>query len=184
MKKGQKEVVIGGKKCKLSLLYIEKSDRKKIKDMYSDWRKLSNQVKNFSGRFVNIPEALSESAFCLEFNSARVLGVSVGASSFDTIDLKTNARQQIKATSVKDDLTSFGPKSVWDELYFLDFFRKGKWDGSFDVYKIPNKYITGQGVSKTQLFTDQQKEKRRPRFSIKKNIIRKLGLKPIKTCRI
>lgn len=32
--------------------------------------------------------------------------------------------------------TSFGPKSTWDELYFLDFAPDGIVDGAIDIYKI------------------------------------------------
>jgi hypothetical protein len=143
-------------------------------------------MKYFKSRSVNLPEGISEVAFCLDFdkNSARAIKVLHGSGSFDVVNLETGKRIQIKATSVENELTSFGPKSVWDELYFLDFFREGKADGSFDVYKIPNNLIYNHKVNATQTFREQQEQKRRPRFSIKKEIIAKNNLKPIKTCRI
>ncbi len=93
--------------------------------------------------------------------------------------MKTNKAQQIKACSIDNDLTSFGPKSKWDDLYFVDFYNDGKVDGKFDVYLIPNKYIKNQSLNKNETFTDQQEQKRRPRFGIKKEIITKYKIKPL-----
>jgi hypothetical protein len=98
-----------------------------------------------------------------------------------SFDLKTNKAQQIKACSIEFDLTSFGPKSKWDDLYFIDFYNDGKVDGKFDVYLISNKYIKNQSLNKNESFTDQQKQKRRPRFGIKKEIIQKYRIKPLAT---
>lgn len=77
-------------------------------------------------------------------------------------------------------MTSFGPKSIWDELYFLDFYCEGKWDGTFYIYLIPNEAIYEQNVNKGQILKEQQAENRRPRFSIQTEIIKKLHLEPIK----
>jgi len=82
------------------------------------------------------------------------------------------------------DLTSFGPTSEWDELYFLDFYREGNWDGTFDIYKIPNELIYNHKVNQHQTMKEQQLEKRRPRFSIYKEIILSNGMTPIKTGRL
>jgi hypothetical protein len=130
-----------------------------------------------------MPEGLSEVAFCLWSGSARYIkikGAKKGiAGSFDTFDLRKNKAQQIKACSIEKDLTSFGPKSKWDDLYFLDFYNNGKADGFFDVYLIPNKYIGKQSLNKKETFADQQKQKRRPRFGIKKEIINRYKIKPL-----
>lgn len=101
--------------------------------------------------------------------------------SFDCINVKTGSRIQIKASSVISDLTSFGPKSEWDELFFLDF---SKGDGSFKVYKIEPDWIYNQMVNKNQSFQQQQEENRRPRFSIIEEIIKTRKLKPIKICKL
>jgi hypothetical protein len=45
-----------------------------------------------------------------------------GSASFDTINIKTGEREQIKASSIKSDLSSVGPKSEWDKLYFMSFY--------------------------------------------------------------
>lgn len=142
-------------------------------------------MKAFKSRGVNLPEGISESAFCLEYNCARALKVQGGKSaSFDTIDLRTGRMQQIKATSVEDDLTSFGPRSVWDDLYFLDFYREGKYDGTFDVYKIPNKLLLNFPINGHETFKDQQLQGRRPRLHLKTQIIEPKKIRPERTCHI
>ena len=133
-------------------------------------------------RGVNLPEGLSESSFCLEMECFRITkSISGVNTSFDAYDPKLSSRVQVKACSVLPDLTSFGPKSVWDSLYFVDFYKQGNWDGKFDIYLIENHYIYNHRVNKNQTFKEQQNEKRRPRFSIFTEIIQKNNLKPIKT---
>lgn len=183
MKEITKSIRLDKKNCTVRLLIIEESDRRRLKILYNTWRKLFDLLKKFRARGITLPEGISESAFCLEFNSARVLDVQGSSTSFDTINLKTWAREQIKATSVISDLTSFGPKSIWDDLYWLDFYREGKWDGSFDTYKIPKKLIINFPINKNQSFLDQQKQGKRPRLCIKK-LIKSQRFKPIKTCYI
>ena len=161
---------------------FEESDRKILFDAYVDWRKLCTHLLNLTSRLVNLPEGISEGAFCLEMNAVRILGNIPNAnSSFDCYFLEKKERIQVKACSIIPDLTSFGPKSVWDKLYFLDFYRKGKWDGTFDIYLINNKDIYNHYVNADQTFCDQQEQGRRPRFSIFREIIRIKNIKPVKT---
>ena len=110
--------------------------------------------------------------------------ISGANTSWDCYDLNSKKRIQVKACSVLPDLTSFGPKSEWDEIYFLNFFKDGKWDGSFDIYKIDNDLIYSQKVNINQTMKDQQKQGKRPRFSIYKDIIIPNGIKPVKTCNL
>ena len=174
-----------GTRCVIRVLTFGESDRARIRELYSMWRTLSDGLRNFHDRRVNIPPGISESAFCLEYNAGRTVNVTGGASSsFDTIDLTTFRRQQIKATSVENDLTSFGPRSVWDDLYWLDFYRDGAFDGQFDVYKIPDELIYGYQINANQTFADQQQQIRRPRLCIRRNIIRAHNIIPERTCRI
>lgn len=161
---------------------FESSDKKALYRIYSLWRLLCTLLETFKARAINLPEGLSEGAFCLEMGVVRVTeNISGANTSFDCFDLKTNERIQVKACSVLPDLTSFGPKSVWDKIYFVDFYRKGKWDGTFDIYLIDNEDIYGHKVNNRQTLKDQQMQGRRPRFSIFKNIIEKKKLRPIKT---
>ena len=180
------KILIEKKLYDAQLQYFGKNDQKKLKDLYSYWKQLKSGMEQFKSRHPNLPEGISESAFAIFFNSPRVINVSGKTSgSFDNYDTKSHERIQVKATTIETDLTSFGPKSVWDVLYFLDFYRDGKFDGKFDVYKIPGKInIKNIQVSKTKTFREIQDAGKRPRFSIKDKIIRPENIKPVKTCQL
>ncbi|NQU83070.1 MAG: Bsp6I family type II restriction endonuclease [Parcubacteria group bacterium] len=180
MKIKKHKTIVFGEKCELELMHFTKGDIIKLKKLFNAWAKLTVGMKEFRSRGVNIPEGISEVAFCIYTGSTRMLGLKGSASkSFDTFNLKTGKAEQIKACSVKGDLTSFGPKSKWDDLYFLDFYNDGNIDGTFDIYKIPNHLIQGASVNKGQKFSHQQAEKRRPRLRVKKEVIEKHQLKPL-----
>ena len=182
----KEKILIEGKHYEAELQYFEKSDQKHIKELYSYWKKLRSGMKEMKTRHPNLPEGISEGAFAIFFNSPRLIKVFGKTSgSFDNYDKKSHKRIQVKATTIETDLTSFGPKSVWDVLYFLDFYRDGKFDGKFDVYKIPGKInIKNIQVSKTKTFREIQDAGKRPRFSIKGKIIRPENIKPVKTCQL
>lgn len=167
---------------------FENKDKVILKNIYDKWIELSQELKKVnSTRGVNIPEALSEGAFCLTMGLGRFVKVKVPSkvktpnTSFDCFSIKTQKRIQVKACSTKSDVTSFGPTSQWDELYFVDFFKDGEWKGNFDIYFIPNHLIYQQKVNKDQTFEQQQAQNRRPRLSIIKNIITPNNIKPIKS---
>jgi len=165
-----------------SVLKFEEKDRSVLFDIYKAWRKLSADLIDMSARAINLPEGLSEGAFCLEMGFVRVTNSISGANtSWDCYDLINKERIQVKACSVLPDLTSFGPKSQWDKIYFLDFYRKGKWDGTFDIYLIDNEDIYNQKVNQNQSLKQQQEQGKRPRFSIFSSIIQSKDLSPVKT---
>ena len=172
MKLEKHTISIKGNNLDIEIAHLNKIDAKEFKKLFDLWKKLNEGLSKY-GRRVNIPEVLSEGMFCVFSKSVRFqkkIG-GKGKVSFDTINLKNNRREQIKACSIKSDLTSFGPKSEWDDLYFLDFYRNGKLDGTFDVYLIPNKLIYSNKVNKKQTLKQQQAEKRRPRMRVKEIII-------------
>ncbi|MEM0135666.1 MAG: Bsp6I family type II restriction endonuclease [Thermoplasmatales archaeon] len=157
-------------------------ERNELRDIYKEWRDLSNKLRAMNARAGNIPDGLSEGVFCLATGAVRLIGSIPGAnSSFDCYDLSNDRRIQVKSASVIPDLTSFGPRSVWDDLYFLDFYRNGSWDGTVNIYHIPNSYIYGNKVNSTQSFVQQQEQGRRPRFSIYNDIIKKYRISPMMT---
>ncbi len=171
-----------GEECSLEIMDFTKSDGEKWKSIFDLWRGLKMGMRDYKSREPNFPEGLSEVAFCLWSGSSRFISAyGLSNTSFDTFNEKTGRAEQIKACSVENDLTSFGPRSKWDDLYFLDFYNEGKVDGKFDIYQIPSKLIYRNRVNKSQRLTDQQGEGRRPRFCIKKDIIVKSELKPIAT---
>lgn len=182
MKLEWKKYNIKGKEVEALSAIYEFGDKWKIKRLYFRWKKLNDAIKKISTRGINLPEAISEHAFCLFFpDCTRVVKLKSGKCSYDVLNKKTGSRIQIKASSIDDDLTSFGPRSEWDELFFLDF---SKGDGSFKVYKIESNWIYQHKVNKTQTFQQQQDQSRRPRFSITKDIINTRELKPIKICKL
>jgi len=174
------KTTVFSEKCTLEIMDFTSSDGKKWKEIFDLWRGLKMGLREYKSREPNFPEGLSEVAFCLWSGSSRFISAKgLSNTSFDTFDVKKGRAEQIKACSVEDDLTSFGPKSKWDDLYFLDFYSGGKVDGKFDIFKIPSNLIYENKVNKNQTLQDQQGEKRRPRFCIKKDIIAKNKLKPI-----
>ena len=176
----EKIINIEGKSISANLQFYDENDLPDLRDYYWQWVNLSNSLQKFGGRRINLPEIISEAVFCINFNSARWNGSVSGINtSFDCFNPTNNKRIQVKACSVKEDLTSFGPKSVWDEIYFIHFFPNDKYDGCYSVYKIENELIYNHQVSKTQTFREQQLEKRRPRFSIIKELIKPNNIKPV-----
>jgi len=184
----KRRIPIEGQITIVEALMFDNDDRLRLGAMYNNWVSLKNELSAFRARSINFPEGISESAFCLCFdidNCGRVLSVNRGSVSFDVINFQTNMRLQIKATSIESDLTSFGPTSVWDELFFLDFYRDGNFDGTFDIYYIPDEYLFDRIVNrkKNETFRDQQAQGRRPRLSVEA-IIEEYDIQIMNTCNI
>ncbi len=172
-----------GTTCQAELMEFDKADAKQWKKLWNSWKELKMGLREYKTREPNLPEGLSETAFCMYSGSHRLIDIKGNCNkSADTYNLTTKQAEQIKATSVKGDLTSFGPKSKWDVLYFLDFFRDGSMDGSFDIYEV-NKdliYSTIVNKGKKETFKDQQAQGRRPRLSLKA-LIKLHSISPIAT---
>jgi hypothetical protein len=164
---------------------FDSSDDVVIRELYTKWLELSTSLRELGGRGVNIPEVIAESVFCRAMGTIRInSNIPSVKTSFDVFNLSNNKRIQVKACSVLPDLTSFGPKSVWDEIYFLDFYRDGDWDGKVDIYLIPNNLIYNNSVNKNQIMSQQQLQGKRPRFSIYKKVILVNQINPIMTYQI
>ncbi len=181
MKTDKHQIALDGNNIEIEVAHLDKKDGVEFKKLFDLWKKLNNGLEKY-GRKVNIPEVISEGMFCVFTGSVRYMKKIKGKGkvSFDTINLEKSSREQIKATSIETDLTSFGPRTEWDELYFVDFFNDGKLDGTFNIYLIPNKLIYANQVNSSQTMQDQQAEKRRPRMSIKE-IIKNNKIKAIAT---
>ena len=172
----------------LKLLKIENNDREILKKVFVLWEKINKDVKEklYGARKLNMPEAISEAVVCLELGFHKFVSAHGSANyktSFDCFDIKTNKRIQIKC-STSTGPSSFGPESIWDDIYFIDFYNSGTIDGNYKIYKIDSNYIYNAKMNKNQTLVDQQKEKRRPRFDIRKEIIEKHRLKPLKIGRL
>lgn len=140
---------------------------------YFLWKELNTIIKTSHTRGVNIHEAITESILC------HVSGFKLNrGSGSDAFDEKNNLKVEIKATSNYDsDTTSFSPSEKFDLLYFV------RLDQRNDIMYFYNLNISSEdlkqiSVSKTQTLEDQQKERRRPRFSVIKKLIEKNHLEP------
>jgi hypothetical protein len=159
---------------------FEESDKKHIKDMIVIWNNLSQKLKQIKARGINIPEGISEPLYCLVANNKEVVrttrSISGANSSFDCYNIRTKERIQVKACSVLPDLSSFGPKSKYDKLIFMDLSNIAL--GDFRIFDISVDLIDEHKVNKKQTFLEQQQQQRRPRFSIAKII----AINNIKPC--
>ena len=143
---------------------------------------INYDLNSLGGRSLNVPDVVSEAIYCYLYDAVRTNGSEAGAGSYDAVDLSDGSGVQVKSTSIPEDLTSFGPRSKWDKLFFLDFCPNGSVDGQVDVYEIKDDVRNiVLNASRGETFADQQEQGRRPRFSIKKEIIKKNGQKPDKT---
>ena len=183
MKTFSHKIKFNNKSLILELLKFEDVDRKFIKQIFKRWIILNNRLKNQlnASRGLNFPEGLSEPIACLDLKLAKLVSVKGGkySSSFDCFDTKNNKRIQIKCSS-SEGPTQFGPRSVQDLYYFVDFYSEKKIDGNYKIYEITNNQIQNVKVNKKQ--TVQQKADssgQRPRFSIRSKIVIPLKLKPI-----
>ena len=169
----RKIITVFGEKVNAKIQIFEEKDRNIMRNMWNAWITLKNLLQTYEGRSPNLPEVLSEGAWCLYSGSVRL----IEPTSADTYNLQKQEAEQIKASSVEEDLTSFGPNSRWDRLYFLDFSRL---DGSFDAYEIPTELVYSQVLNKknNKTFRDQQLQGRRPRLSLKK-LIKEFGIKAL-----
>jgi len=71
-----KDFKVNGKKINARVSIKEKGDRKLIKDLYHDWKKLNDRLKAIGTRGINLPETISENAFCLFFTDCvRTVGL-------------------------------------------------------------------------------------------------------------
>lgn len=159
--------------------YFDEKDYANFVDIFNSWINLTKIAKKMNGRGINIPDVLSEGLFCAEFNAVRTNNT---AYSYDCVLIDTGEGVQIKSSSIENDCTSFGPTSDWDVLYFVDFAPNGNVDGKISFYKIDDFEIKSLILNKkkNETFEDQQRQGRRPRFSIKNEIIKPLKLKPVK----
>jgi hypothetical protein len=168
----------------LKLLEFAEDDRKIFKETFQQYVSLNKIIKETlkGSRNINFPESLSESVFCLELKCGKLVeAINSGSysTSFDCFNRVNNKRIQVKC-SASDGPSSFGPRSQYDEIYFIDFKSSGVIDGTYKIYKLDNDDIDNVKVNKKQKLTDQQDLDRRPRFNIRNSIIIPKSIKPIK----
>ena len=130
-------------------------------EAYFKWKDLNTFIKSVSRRGINMPDAISEQlgCYCLDLKWNR--GDEVG----DATD--NNGRKiEFKATSNFDkDLSSFGPKTCFDDLVFLRFDLNANKLYLYDLH-INSKMLGSYPANSTQTIQDQKNQKRRPHVSL------------------
>ena len=156
---------------------FNQDDYIKLKEIFNQWLDINKKVTALGGRGLNVPDVFSEALYCIFFNAVRT---NKTAHSYDCVNIDNGAGVQIKSASIQSDCTSFGPRSTWDELYFMDFATNGIIDGIIDIYRLDfaleNVILNAK---KNETFRMQQEQGRRPRLSLKK-ILKEKNEKPIK----
>lgn len=179
MRKFSKIITIDGNEHNADLITYDQTDIADVKELWDAWMKTRDISHKLGVRGTNLPEAISEVAFCIFTGQARLIKVHgvKASSSPDVYDLTTGRTGQIKATSTFNDLTTFGPKSKWDDLYWMDFC---KCDSLFDIYHIETSFLSTIIVKKSTnvTFGDRQAAGGRPRFPLRKRIIEDMGVIP------
>ena len=100
------------------LIKIDEPGIQQTCDAFFKWKDLNTYVKSLVSRGINMPDAISEPMGCYCMDLVWNRGKEVG----DATDLKTGKKIEFKATSrFEGDLSSFGPKSKFDDLVFLRF---------------------------------------------------------------
>jgi hypothetical protein len=61
------QMVINKTKTKVTIQRFEPKDAQKLKVLFGLWGKLNKGMKLFKARGINLPEGISESAFCMHF---------------------------------------------------------------------------------------------------------------------
>jgi hypothetical protein len=162
---------------KLKYIKYESTDCSSLHDVYNKWKALCESLEALGKRTTNIPEAISETAVAIIYSyffiNQKTITVNNQkiSTSFDIFDPIYGDKFQIKACSTEKDLTTFGPRSVFDRLIFVDFHNNGVRDGNFTVYDVPINLVNNARVSASQTLLTQAGQSRRPRICLK-DIIR------------
>lgn len=152
---------------------------------YFKWKDLNTYIKNNSRRGINMPDAISEpmGCYCLDLLWNR--GKEIG----DATDPKTNKKIEFKATSrFEGDLSSFGPKSQFDNLVFLRFKLDENLLYIYDL-KIDSDEFGKYPANANETIQDQKNQGRRPRVSLLTLFVEAKKLKPdivfdIRKCKV
>jgi len=154
-------------------------------DAFFKWKDLNTYIKRISNRGLNMPEAISEpmGCYCLDLLWNR------GKKTGDATDPKTKKIIEFKATSrFEEDLSSFGPKTVFDNLVFLRFNLDKNQLYIYDL-KINSQDFGKYPVNESETIQQQKNLGKRPRVSLQKLFVDAQGLKPdiifdIRRCKI
>lgn len=164
---------------KMELVKVDAARIKQVVDTYFHWKTLDAEIKTLSGtRGINFPSELSEYMACYALN----IMVNKKGSEGDAVDMTDPNNPliiEIKGSSAEKTSApnSFSPSEHFDDLVFV---RLEKYDDILKIYRtgINSEKLKNIMVNSTQTVEDQQKQGRRPRFSIQKMIIEAYQLEP------
>lgn len=167
---------MGNKKPVINYVYIDSERINHACDAFMKWKDLNTFIKTISTRGINMPDALSEvmGCYCLGFlwNRGNVPG--------DATDKSRKRKIEFKATSNFDsDLSSFGPETYFDDLYFLRFDLEENKLYIYDLGMNSETFANTVMVNSKETVRMQQQAGRRPRVRIIESIIEPRGLKPM-----
>lgn len=155
-------------KLKYDFIKIDKPRFQEAIQAYEAWKHLNSIIVNSYNRKVNIPETTTEALVCYALNLELNKGTAGDAKS-----TTTNEVIEIKATSNwNEDLTSFSPNEKFDKLIFARLKATPNEDMLY-IYDVGlnSDSLKKIQVNKKQSLGDQQKQGKRPRFSVIKKII-------------
>lgn len=164
---------------KMELVRVDSQRIKTVIDTYYHWKQLDAEIRTLSGtRGINFPSEISEYMACYALN----LMVNKEGSRGDAVDISTPDHPliiEIKGSSADETSApnSFSPSEYFDDLVFV---RLDKFNDVLKIYRlgINSDDLKKIKVSKTQTVGDQQKQGRRPRFSIQDKIVAENELEP------
>ena len=157
----------------METVQVQWEEVQKLWEGYKKWKAVLSEISWVRG--ANLPEGLSEAIVCLS------AGASLVRSGHGDIQLSGGAIGEVKATSLPlgdADLSSFSPRSEFDKLYFVEILSVD--DGTFLVYDLgfSRADVEKIMVNASETFKEQADAGKRPRFSIREEIIEKEDLKP------
>ncbi len=187
--------VYGGGTGSFTVTRYTEDDIPYFKKNFESWAEHRKSCLEIGGRAPNLCDGFTEGLFCLHTGSVRYLKLTqaqrrkkeykgftekLETSSLDTYNEESKEAEQLKSSVIKYDCSSFGPTSKQDIVYFMHFYRDGKLDGSFDLYKISNEILYPAVIRKDgTTFKQDQETGRRPHFGLIKKVILPNNIKPI-----
>ena len=151
-----------------------KEKREKLRSEYDD-------IKTYLSEYVNKGDLILTLGAGYVTKLADLL-VNKEGSNGDAVDMSDEANHliiEIKGSSADKTSApnSFSPSEQFDDLVFV---RLEKYDDLLKIYRtgINSEKLKSIKVNVSQTVEDQQKQGRRPRFSIQDKIVDELGLEP------
>lgn len=164
---------------KMELVEVDSQRINTVIDTYFHWKQLDAEIRTLSGtRGINFPSELSEYLACYALG----LHVNKKGSQGDAVDMSDPDKPliiEIKGSSADKTSApnSFSPSENFDDLVFV---RLEKYDDILKIYRlgINSEDLKKIKVNNEQTVEDQQKQGRRPRFSIQDKIVAEQNLQP------